>query len=133
VAAHLKHGDSKGACRSNAISSTNNTSLDKLAGKKGGDNMPKQFALSNYPNPFVGMSTIRYELPVDSKVSLKVYDILGRLVATLVDGDRKAGVYTVNFRAGRFNNGAFFYRMIATSENGRFEQTNKMIKAHAEK
>ncbi|MEP7111369.1 MAG: choice-of-anchor tandem repeat GloVer-containing protein [Ferruginibacter sp.] len=89
--------------------------------------LPKQYKLSNYPNPFTGTSTIQYELPVDSKVSLKVYDLMGRTVATLVNEDKKAGSYSVKFDAGRLSRGSLFYRIIATSKDQQFEQTNKMM------
>src|SRR4051794_17810544 len=52
---------------------------------------PMQHKLSNYPNLFAGSSTIQYALPVDSKVTIKVYDVLGRSVTTLVDEYKKAG------------------------------------------
>ena len=86
----------------------------------------KMYKVSSYPNPFVGISTIKYELPVDSKVSIKVYDLMGRVVAVLVEGDKKAGIYTADFNAGHISRGTLYYRIIATSKNKRFEQTNKM-------
>lgn len=89
--------------------------------------MPRQYSLSNYPNPFTGTSTIRYQLPEDSKVSIKVYDALGRAVTSLVDGYKKAGNHSVTFNAGHYNGAAFYYRIIARSATGHFEQTNKMI------
>ena len=88
---------------------------------------PKEFRLSSYPNPFAGRSTIRYELPFDSKVSIKVYDILGRAVTTLVDAERKAGIYTVEFNAGGVSKGFLYYKIVARSKDKQFEQTNKMI------
>jgi uncharacterized repeat protein (TIGR03803 family) len=89
--------------------------------------IPRQYKLSSYPNPFVGTSTIKYELPFDSKVSIKVYDLMGREIATLVDANKKAGAYTVDFKAGNLNKGFLYYRIIATSKGNQFEQTNKMI------
>ncbi|MEP7107408.1 MAG: T9SS type A sorting domain-containing protein, partial [Ferruginibacter sp.] len=89
--------------------------------------IPQQYKLSNYPNPFAGTSTIKYELPLDSKVSIKVYDVFGRTVATLVDDYKKAGAYTVSFNAGHLSSGSLYYRMIATSKDNLFEQTNQMI------
>ncbi|MEJ7589073.1 MAG: choice-of-anchor tandem repeat GloVer-containing protein, partial [Ferruginibacter sp.] len=77
----------------------------------------EQFILSSYPNPFAGNCTIKYELPVDNKICIKVFDGLGRSVATLVDGYKKAGIYTVNFIAGRIGNGTLYYRMTAESKN----------------
>lgn len=94
---------------------------------KGSLGLPVEYKLSNYPNPFVGTSTIKYELPVDSRVSIKVYDLMGRVVTTLVDADKKAGRYTVDFKASGVSKGSLYYRIIATSKNKQFEQTNKMI------
>ena len=89
--------------------------------------IPRQYKLSSYPNPFKGTSTIKYELPFDSKVSIKVYDLMGRVLATLVNGDKKAGTYTINFNAGNLSKGSLYYRIIATSKDHQFVQTNKMI------
>lgn len=120
IAAHLKHGDTEGPCHSNPITfaSKGNTDINIA---------PVEYRLSNYPNPFKGTSTIKYELPFDSKVSIKVYDLIGRVLATLVNGDKKAGTYTIDFNAGNLSKGSLYYRIIATSKDQQFEQTNKMI------
>ncbi len=89
--------------------------------------LPQQYKLSNHPNPFKGISTIHYEIPVDSRVSIKLYDILGRAVVTLVDENKKAGSYNINFNAGIISKGSLYYRIVAVSKDGRFEQTNKMV------
>ena len=77
----------------------------------------------NYPNPFNPSTTISYQIPVPGKVTLKIYDILGREVTTLVNKEQKAGNYKVNFDASRLASGVYFYRIIA----GDFVQTKKMI------
>ena len=99
--------------------------IDKTSAEK---STPPQYSLSNHPNPFAGTSTIKYELPFDSKVSIKVYDLAGRTVATLVDEYKKAGTYTVNFNARNLSSGSLFYKIIAISKDGQFEQTNQMVK-----
>jgi hypothetical protein len=82
------------------------------------------FALSqNYPNPFNPATTIRYDVAVRGLVTLKVYDILGREVSTLVNQVRDAGAYEVSFNAARFASGIYFYRLQA----GSFVQTKKMV------
>jgi hypothetical protein len=72
------------------------------------------FALyQNYPNPFNPSTTIRYDVPRESKVKLIVYDILGREVATIVDEVKKPGSYQSIWNATRFASGVYFYRLQA--------------------
>jgi acetyl esterase/lipase len=88
------------------------------------DNSPLTFSLSqNYPNPFNPGTLIGYTLQVASKTTLKVYDILGREVATLVNENQKAGEYKVEFNANNFPSGIYFYKLQA----GSFVETKKMI------
>jgi hypothetical protein len=75
---------------------------------------PTQFALyPAYPNPFNPTTTIKYDLPVDAHTHLKVYDLLGREVASLVDGDMEAGNHHVQFDARSMASGIYFYRIEA--------------------
>ena len=88
------------------------------------NNTPKNFMLhQNYPNPFNPVTTIRYELPKGSKVVVKIYDILGREVATLFNGYEKAGKHDVKWNALNFASGIYFYSIRA----GNFVQTKKML------
>ncbi len=83
-----------------------------------------EFALQqNYPNPFNPSTVISYQLPIDSKVQLKVYDILGTEVITLVNEIKSAGKYDVVFDAGKLSSGTYFYTIIADG----FVQTKKML------
>jgi hypothetical protein len=76
--------------------------------------IPAAFTLrQNYPNPFNAGTTIRYELPIASHVSLTVYDILGRQVSVLVNDRRNAGVYEVKFDGSNLASGVYFYRLQA--------------------
>jgi len=85
---------------------------------------PKNFALyQNYPNPFNPATTIIYDLPSDNFVSLKVYDLLGQEVATLVSDHQRAGRHIKQFTAGKFASGVYFYRLRA----GDFSETRKML------
>ncbi|MGA7838023.1 MAG: T9SS type A sorting domain-containing protein [Ignavibacteriaceae bacterium] len=77
----------------------------------------------SYPNPFNPSATIKYAIPKDSKVSIKVYDILGREVTTLVNEFERAGTYKVRFDASAYASGVYFYRIRA----GNFIQTKKMV------
>ena len=80
------------------------------------ENVPKEYALhQNYPNPFNPVTKISYEIPVKSLVTLKVYDMLGREVARLYDGEREAGRYEAEFNGMRFSSGVYFYKLEAGS------------------
>jgi hypothetical protein len=75
---------------------------------------PTIYKLSqNYPNPFNPSTTIEYQLPVDGHVSLKVYDLLGREVATLVNEQQTADYYKIKFDVGDIASGVYFYRLDA--------------------
>jgi len=83
----------------------------------GGDQLPEQFMLEqNYPNPFNPTTTIRYGLPQESEVTLKVYNTMGREVVTLVQREtRSAGWYNATFDASNLSSGIYIYRL-KTSE-----------------
>ena len=74
----------------------------------------QDFSLSqNYPNPFNPATTINYDLPSDGIVTIKVYDILGREVKTLVNEMKTAGYHKIQFNAADLASGAYFYQMKA--------------------
>ena len=87
--------------------------------------IPSKFNLSqNYPNPFNPSTKIDFTVPVDSKVSLVIYDVSGREVARLINNDlKKADYYTVAFNGSGYSSGVYFYRL--TSDN--FVQTKKLM------
>jgi hypothetical protein len=93
--------------------------------EKPGNNIPGNFALSqNYPNPFNPSTIINYSLPKTGFVTLKVYDVLGKEIATLVNSEKSAGNYSVEFSpGGRYSSGVYFYRM----QSGSFVQTKKLM------
>ncbi|WP_337871642.1 zinc-dependent metalloprotease [Ignavibacterium sp.] len=82
-----------------------------------------QFSLSNYPNPFNPATTISYSIPTNQKVTIKVYDILGKEVATLVNETKTAGNHQVSFNAGNLSSGIYIY-MIQTNN---FTASKKML------
>lgn len=86
--------------------------------------IPTQYALSqNYPNPFNPSTSINYEIPFDGKVSLKIFDMTGKEVMTLVNEVKTAGYYTYNFNASNLSSGVYFYSISANN----FTATKKMM------
>ncbi len=76
--------------------------------------IPKEFALlQNYPNPFNPTTRIRYDVPRETKVVLKIYDVLGAEVTTLINQNMRPGRYTAEWNAGNFASGVYIYRMEA--------------------
>ena len=85
---------------------------------------PSSFSLAqNYPNPFNPTTVIRYQLSMNSLATLKIYDVLGRLVKTLIEERQTAGNHSVTFSASNLSSGVYFYRLAA----GHFSETKKMI------
>jgi hypothetical protein len=79
--------------------------------------------LQNYPNPFNPTTTINYSVPKTSFVTIKVYDVLGRAAATLVNENIQAGNHSVIFNTNKLVSGIYFYRM----ESGSYSQTKKLL------
>jgi len=91
---------------------------------------PTEYRLDqNFPNPFNPTTKIYYQLPVASKVTIKVYDILGREVKSLVDGQQEAGYQETRFSASSLASGVYFCRMVAEplSGKGSFTSVKKMM------
>ncbi|MDR3611752.1 MAG: T9SS type A sorting domain-containing protein [Ignavibacteriaceae bacterium] len=93
--------------------------------------LPKEFAISqNYPNPFNPTTKIDYQVPVDAKVILEVYNITGQKVVELVNQDQQAGYYTVNFgSSNKLSSGVYIYRIIASDKvtGSNFSSIKKMM------
>lgn len=90
--------------------------------------VPTKFDLSqNYPNPFNPSTKINFDLPFDSKVQIKVFDITGREMVQLANETRTAGYYTVQFNASALASGVYFYQINATGGNQTFVKTLKMV------
>jgi len=89
-----------------------------------GNTIPLSFKLEqNYPNPFNPNTVISYQLSSVSFVTLKVYDVLGREVATLVNEQKEAGDYVVNFDASKLSSGIYIYKLNA----GNYSSIKKMM------
>ncbi len=88
------------------------------------NNIPTEYALyQNYPNPFNPSTKIGFQIPNFGAVSLKVYDLLGREVAVLVNEEKQSGFYEVQFDASKLSSGIYYYKLVS----GNFIETNKMV------
>jgi hypothetical protein len=97
----------------------NSSSNKKVVAKE----VPSNYSISNYPNPFNPTTTINYQLPSDGMITLKVYDVIGKEVATLVNAHRAAGTYNVEFNASGLPSGIYIYRLNANN----FTESKKML------
>jgi hypothetical protein len=98
-----------------AIISTGVTSVADGSNKT----IPSAYSLSqNFPNPFNPVTTIEYGIPVDSRIRLVIYNILGEVVAELVNSEVSAGIYRIDWNAANYSSGIYFYEMKAAGSNG---------------
>ncbi|HMN24347.1 MAG TPA: T9SS type A sorting domain-containing protein, partial [Ignavibacteriaceae bacterium] len=87
-------------------------------------NGPEQYSLDqNYPNPFNPSTLIKYSIAKDGFVNVSIFNLLGEKVATLVNGNAKAGSYEINFNASQLSSGVYFYSI----EAGDFKAVRKMM------
>ena len=100
------------------------TSGTGVPGNSHASSVPAAYSLAqNFPNPFNPSTVIRYELPEAGHVTLKLFDLIGREVATLVEGIRSAGSYELELSASNLRSGAYFYRL----QSGHFTETRKLL------
>jgi hypothetical protein len=86
--------------------------------------IPIEYKLyQNYPNPYNPTTNIKYAIPKDGFVTIKIYDLLGREINKLVSENQKAGFYSVQFNGASLSSGIYFYRI----QSGSFVQTKKMV------
>ena len=89
--------------------------------------VPNQFELiQNYPNPFNPSTKIDYSIPFDGKVSLTIFDAMGKEVSKLVNYTQPAGYYTIDFNASEFASGIYYYRIDLNGQSN-FTDTKKML------
>jgi hypothetical protein len=103
---------------------------DVISGVKGTNEIPKVYSLlQNYPNPFNPSTTISYEIPKNSFVTLRIYDVLGRVVAKLVDNLQPANKYSIVWSPAGLSSGIYFYQLEAKSLDGpeKFNSVMKLI------
>ena len=86
--------------------------------------LPSKFILhQNYPNPFNPVTTIKYSIPQSEFVNLRIYDMLGREIETLVNEEKPAGEYYVNFDGTNFSSGVYLYKL----QTGTYIQAKKLL------
>lgn len=91
--------------------------------------IPVKLDLSqNYPNPFNPVTKIDFDLPLDSRVNIVIYDILGREIKSIVNDFRKAGYYTVTFDASFLSSGTYFYRLLTSSDKSVLTKKLTLVK-----
>jgi hypothetical protein len=101
------------------VSKMDNSALNKSTAEE----LPTEYSVSNYPNPFNPTTTISYQLPKAGFVTIKVYDMIGREVAVLVNGNKSAGYYTVEFDATDLTSGIYVYSF----QTEGYSQSGKML------
>ena len=91
--------------------------------------LPKEYTLDqNYPNPFNPTTTIKFALPMNAKVSIKLYNTLGQEVAHILNSEMNAGVHETTFNASNLSSGVYFYRLEANGVDGsNFTSTKRML------
>jgi hypothetical protein len=80
-------------------------------------NIPREFSLNSFPNPFNSGTTINFNIPTASNISLEVYNLLGQKVITLFEGYQMAGNHTTNFTANNLSSGLFFVRLSTDNQS----------------
>jgi len=127
VAFAILAGDNLSDLQHNADLAIQGWNSGIVAVEKTIESLPAEFQLSqNYPNPFNPATMIELSIPTAGRVSLKVYDILGREVLTLVDEEKPAGVFRIKFDASEMASGVYFYTLRA----GDFKETKKCLLIH---
>lgn len=125
VAAHMKHpGDYLGRCISSSITTRSTEPMERV------QLAVEKFTLASYPNPFGKATRIQYSIPVDARVNIKLYDIMGKEVGIIFNGERSSGTYNVEYNTAKLSAGVYYARMIATAKGQEFVQTQKLIKAN---
>jgi hypothetical protein len=119
VAAHLQHGDKLGDCETDLQGSrivTQNAPFEE-----------SELKLSNYPNPFSNATKIAFELPGDGRVTVKLYDLSGKELATLLSADKKSGRHELAFSGLGLPGGMYYYKIIYSTSGKYISKTQKLL------
>lgn len=121
---HLDHGDVFGHCPATVARTTTAEERSRFSEPRPG--LPEQLRVFNNPNPVSVTTKIFYELPVDGHVSIKVFDVLGRDIKTLVNAARSTGYHSTEFDATALHNGLYYCRLTLKTKNKVWVQTFKI-------
>jgi hypothetical protein len=122
VSNHLNHGDQPGQC---VVKDARVTANESQFSEQRNE-IPNDFRMFNAPNPVSAITKIYYELPVEAHVSIKVYDVLGREIITLVNADRKKGYHSTEFNVSALRDGLYYCRVTVKTINKVWVQTVKI-------
>jgi hypothetical protein len=120
---HLDHGDVLGHCPIEAARATTGEGKEFPERRR---EVPEQLRVFNTPNPASVSTKIFYELPVDGRVSIKVFDMLGRVITTLVDAGMKGGYHNKEFNVSALQKGLYYYHITVKTKNKVWVQTGKI-------
>ena len=120
VPAHLLHGDALGMC---AQSTTRSRAEVINPNDTPGHTTLK---LAGYPNPFTNNTTITYYFPSDGNVIIRLYDVTGKEVTTLVNGNRIAGLHRFNFAKGNLPTGIYYANIVVAASGHQFSYTERL-------
>jgi uncharacterized delta-60 repeat protein len=120
---HLSHGDEVGACPVSPVSPvTARISQSSFSQPE----LPAHFKVSIFPNPAAVTARVFFELPVNAHVFIKIYDVLGREITTLVNAERKGGFHSAEIDISALQKGLYYCRIVARTKNTTWEQTRKI-------
>lgn len=120
---HLDHGDVFGPCTADAAKTT--IEARREAPERPGM-LPDKLRISVAPNPASASTKIFYDLPLEGRVSLAIFDVLGRRVTTLVDANKPAGFHNAELNAATMQNGMYYYRILVKTAKTTWSQTGKI-------
>ena len=121
VPAHLQHGDKPGSCDEVLPGSRINTPTQNEITEQ------TQLKIYNYPNPFTNTTRLVYELPSDGRVSIKLYDVVGKEIAVLVNENEIEGQHSIDFSREKLSGGIYYYKLSLLTHNKILSKTQKFL------
>lgn len=119
--AHLDHGDQLGSCEWTATSARGSAVVEPAA-------FSEKPSFVSYPNPVSRTTHLQYTLPLATRVNIRVFDLMGREVAIVFDGDRTAGTYVADYNTSQLATGTYYARMSTVTGGKEFVKTQILVK-----